>query len=99
MRKRYIQDPKTGKLVPAELYTPERVAAHVVMPDKAGYVSPLDGSYVDGRAAHRAHMRKHGVIEVGNEPLRNPATRAVDERKHRESLRRDIAKTLSGYGI
>jgi hypothetical protein len=41
--------------------------APMVMPDLQPYRSPLDGSIVSSRSSHRAHMREHGVIEVGNE--------------------------------
>lgn len=37
-----------------------------VMRDKEGYVSPLDNTYVEGRAAHREHMNRHDVYEVGD---------------------------------
>lgn len=39
------------------------------MPDKAEYLSPLDGTVVAGRAAHRDHMKRHNVIEAGDMPL------------------------------
>lgn len=37
-----------------------------IMPDKAGYMSPIDGKEVSGRAAHRDHMKRHDVIEAGD---------------------------------
>lgn len=37
-----------------------------VMRDKPGYQSPLDGSFVEGRAAHREHMNRHNVYEAGD---------------------------------
>lgn len=40
-----------------------------VMADMTEYRSPLDGSIVKSRKHHRDHMRKHGVIEVGNEKM------------------------------
>lgn len=40
-----------------------------VMVDMEPYRSPIDGSIVSSRKHHRDHMRKHGVIEVGNEKL------------------------------
>ncbi len=43
-------------------------AAYYV-PDKAGYVSPMSGELVEGRAAHRNHMQTHNVIEVGDAPI------------------------------
>lgn len=40
-----------------------------IVPDKAGYQSPMDGQVVEGRAAHREHMKVHNVIEVGDQPI------------------------------
>lgn len=40
--------------------------APTIIPDKAAYVSPLDGKVVEGRAAHREHMNRHGVYEAGD---------------------------------
>jgi len=42
--------------------------AHV-MPDLPEYRSVVDGSVIRGRAHHRAHLKEHGVFEVGNERL------------------------------
>ena len=39
------------------------------MPDLDAYKSPIDGSYIGSRSKHRVHMKKHGVIEAGNEKL------------------------------
>ncbi len=48
----------------------------VLMPARVqtfnAYVSPVDGSYIDDRAKHREHKKKHGLIEVGNEKLDQP---------------------------
>lgn len=37
-----------------------------LIPDKSEYHSPLDGTVVSGRAAHREHMNRHGVYEAGD---------------------------------
>lgn len=37
------------------------------MSDIDGYVSPIDGKWVGSRSEHRDHMRRHGVMELGNE--------------------------------
>lgn len=37
-----------------------------IMRDKAPYLSPLDGTVVEGRAAHREHMNRHNVYEAGD---------------------------------
>lgn len=75
------------------------ISAPFVATDIVPYRSPIDGTIVKSRSDHKAHMRKHGVIEVGNEKLTRPMTKQVDEKKHSEDLKRDIAATLSGFGI
>ena len=37
-----------------------------VMPESAGYRSPIDGQYYEGRAAHREHLALHDVYEAGD---------------------------------
>jgi hypothetical protein len=51
------------------------------MPDIQPYRSQIDGSMITSRSQHRAHLKAHGCIEIGNEvkhlvknagPLREP---------------------------
>lgn len=42
-------------------------AGFMVMPDIAPYQSMIDGRQINSRSAHRAHLRDHGMIEVGND--------------------------------
>ena len=37
-----------------------------IIPDLKPYQSMITGETIDGRAAHRNHLRRHGCIEVGN---------------------------------
>lgn len=68
MRKTYMQDPVTFELIPKEEYVPRgQVNAPMVMPDIGEYTSMVDGTRITSRSQHRAHLRQHGVIEVGNE--------------------------------
>lgn len=39
------------------------------VPDISPYRSVIDGSVINSRSSHRAHLRQHGCIEVGNERL------------------------------
>lgn len=64
------------------------------MPDKEGYQSPLDGTFVEGRAAHRDHMRKHNVIEVGDQPI----NRQDVDRAPMQSSGHDIVRALRERG-
>lgn len=45
------------------------VSAPMFIKDIGEYVSTLDGSHITSRSQHRDHMRRHGVIEVGNERM------------------------------
>lgn len=66
---RWIQHPETGELIPADQYVRPSSNAHFVMNDIAPYKSVLDGQWVSSRSQHREQMRRHGVVEVGNERL------------------------------
>lgn len=37
-----------------------------IMPDKLAYHSPVDGTYVESRSAHREHCKRNGVLEAGD---------------------------------
>lgn len=39
----------------------------MVMPDIEPYQSMIDGSMITSRSEHRAHLKQHGCVEVGNE--------------------------------
>lgn len=56
--------------------------AHMVHGDIPAFVSPLDGSTVEGRRAYVEHMQRHGVVpyEAGSEKVR-PAGRTQEDRK------------------
>ena len=63
MRRTYVQ-------IDGVLYekgTEPLPAAPYVVPDIAPYKSMLTGEIIKGRAQHRAHLRQHGCVEVGNE--------------------------------
>jgi hypothetical protein len=50
---------------------------HNIIPDIKAYKSMIDGSTITSRSKHRAHLREHGCIEVGNDssvmnPQRKP---------------------------
>lgn len=46
-----------------------RIVAPMVAPDIQPYRSMCDGSMITSRSQHRAHLRQHGVQEVGNEKI------------------------------
>lgn len=93
-RKRWIQDPETLELIPADEYEPRNQAGFFVMSDLQPYQSMITGEIIQGRRQHREHLRQHGCIEVGNEKL----TPKKPTSPRREDIRRDIYQALNGLG-
>jgi hypothetical protein len=62
-----------------------------LVPDKAGYLSPMDGKYVEGRHAHRDHMKRHNVLEAGDMKLGEYANR---ERPTAGGTKDDIRRSI-----
>lgn len=69
-------------------------SAPTIMPDKLAYVSPVDGTHVTSRSHHREHMRRHDLIEVGNERIGNPN---IEMPSARNDVRRAISMLRNGY--
>lgn len=69
---------------------PDRVSPYV-FGDKGSYVSPMDRSTVEGRTAHREHMKKHGVVEAGDMKLGE--TSGID-RAPMGGVRQDINRAM-----
>jgi hypothetical protein len=57
--------------------------APMVQSDIQGYVSQIDGSYIESRSKHKAHLKQHGCIEVGNEKMSNEAPKQDPKLKQR----------------
>ena len=66
-------------------------AASMVMSDIGGYISQVDGSWIESRSKHRDHLKRHGMIELGNDA---PTKQKVVElsRKSQEQRKRTIAE-------
>lgn len=41
-----------------------------IIKDIEPYKSPMTGEVIGGRSHHREHMRKHGVVELGNDRIK-----------------------------
>jgi len=79
MRTRYIQDPVTHELIPADQLQAPPSAGFFIVGDIAPYQSQVTGEMIEGRRQHREHLKAHGVVEVGNsldhaipKPYRSP---------------------------
>ena len=66
---RYVQDPETLKLVPADEYWTQQ-AQHALWGEIEPFVSHVDGTVIDSRKKLREHNERHGVVsaaDLGNE--------------------------------
>lgn len=65
--------------------------APMVMSDIEGYISQVDGSWIDSRSKHRNHLKQHRMIELGNDvPTQHPKIEL--SRKSNEARKRQIAE-------
>ena len=49
-------------------------ASAMVYGDIPDYTSMIDGSTITSRSRHRAHLKDHGCIEIGNEAMTSTPT-------------------------
>ncbi len=70
---------RDGKMVEKHLAGPARgmpdgskrssLAAPYITSDYKAYRSTHTGEMIEGRAAHREHLRRHGLVELGNDDV------------------------------
>ena len=68
-----------------------RRAASMVMSDIGGYISQVDGSWIESRSKHRDHLKRHGMVELGNDVPTNVKSLEIS-RKSQEERKRTIAE-------
>lgn len=60
-----------------------------VIPDIQAYRSMATGEYIQSRSAHRAHLKQHGLIELGNEKI------TPQKPKSDPTIKRDIINAVN----
>ncbi len=88
---RYRQDPQTLELVPMD--EAAYFAVHHVMPEIAPYKSMVTGETIESRSRHQEHLRRHNMIEIGNEVPALMSQRGipdVDPQGRKELIKRQI---------
>ena len=64
--------------------------SHMVINDIAPYRSMVDGTMIMSRSKHKTHLKQHGMVEVGNEPMREKPQPKYDS----DAVKREIARHL-----
>ena len=67
-----------------------RPDSHMVINDIAPYKSMVDGSMIMSRSKHKSHLKQHGMVEIGNEPMREKPKPKYDS----DAVKREIARQL-----
>jgi hypothetical protein len=86
-RRRFRYDREQGCMV--EVPINDAIDDHtMVHGDIPAFVSPLDGSTVEGRRAYEEHMKKHNVVpfEAGDEKKKPPGRSDADRKAMREMI-------------
>ena len=95
MRRRYIQ--RNGELVEVTHdYRPKERTGPYIQGDIQPYQSMATGEVISSRSHHRAHLRQHGLIEIGNEL--DAAKRKGDPPKDRHR-KEHIAEAMRKQGL
>lgn len=68
-----------------------------IISDIQPYMSQIDGSLITSRSRHKAHLKEHGCVEVGNESMEPSKTSWIENKQNKEALRREIAARLDSY--
>lgn len=99
----WIQDRKTGKLVPKEEYVRQESQSAYVMGDLESFVSPIDGTVISDRGHLRAHNKRHGVTNMadyGNDWIANRKASLEREQLGQEKKQRvaDLQRAFAQNG-
>ena len=68
-----------------------RRSAPMVQSDIQGYISQVDGSWIESRSKHRAHLKQHGMVELGNDVPTKQKSQEVSKQSQ-EARKRLIAE-------
>ena len=78
-----------GPTLPADEYYsgPAENAGPYIRDDVKPYQSMIDGSMIEGRKAHREHLKRNNCIEAADMPLKTPE-------RPRDNLKEQIAREV-----
>jgi hypothetical protein len=86
---RYRQKFVDGKWILVEV-TDTKSEIHAIMGDIKPYKSMVTGEMIEGRKAHRDHLKRHNVIEVGNDKV----SQAAKPDRLKETIARQVYEKL-----
>lgn len=93
VRGSFVWDSVKGEMVSKEEYYANKaeVNAPTVINDIKPYRSMQTGEMITSRSTHKAHLKQHGLIEIGNEKM---PERKPENKYNSEEVKRAIARQL-----
>ena len=93
VRTTYVFDRATQTMVEKSQFhaATSQVNAPAVMGDISGYQSMATGEWIGSRSAHREHLKRNHLIEIGNERMENkprPVDRVGIRKAAEDAVRR-----------
>jgi hypothetical protein len=68
---------------------------HMVMSDIGGYISQVDGTYIESRSKHREHLKRHRMVEVGNDvPMQHRKIEAPNSEQRKRNIAEQVYQKL-----
>jgi hypothetical protein len=88
----FIWDSAKGEMVDKSEYYANKTEtnAPMIMDDIQPYKSMQTGEMIMSRSKHRAHLKQHGLIELGNEKIQERKPQTYNS----EEVKREIARQL-----
>lgn len=69
--------------------------APMVTSDIGGYISQIDGSWIESRSKHRDHLKRHGMVELGNDvPLKHKEVEVVNTEQRKRHIAEQVYAKL-----
>ena len=74
----------------------KRTGSVQVMRDMGEYTSPIDGTRIGSRSEHRDHVRRHDVVEMGNERIGSMERPQHSDRRAGYDIKRALESARQG---
>lgn len=69
--------------------------APMVQSDISGYISQVDGSWIESKSKHREHLKRHGMVELGNDvPLKQKQVQIQDGEARKQRIAEQVYQKL-----
>lgn len=88
-----------GVAIPKDEYQAPTVDGAVIVGDLAGFRSPVDGSWVEGRAALREHNKRNDVVNTADLAGLPPRLAVAPQQSNRAAIRQTLINEFNKRGM